>query len=238
MSARIFSQEGFPALGTTSSGVCWSIGRAGGWDSFLAASKRVVGAVQIPVSLDIEAGFGDSAAVVTEHVRQVIELGACGINLEDGCVDGRLGDPTRLVEKICSIRDLCRDQAYPLFLNARTDVFLSGSADLAESIRRGQLYAEAGADMVFVPGLSDAAAIGTFVAEVPAPVNIYAGPTVPPVSQLSELGVRRLSVGCGPQQSALADTRRVARVLCTSGTYSAFTDEWLPFGDLELLCAE
>ena len=92
--------------------------------------------------------------------------------------------------------------------------------------------------MVFVPGLADAAAIGTFVKEIPVPVNIYAGLGVPSVSQLADLGVRRLSVGCGPQQSGLADTRRVARLLRIEGTYGAFTDDCFPYGDVELLCSK
>jgi len=237
VSARLFAAEGFPALGTTSAGVCWSVGRGNGWRAFLEASGRIARAVDVPVSFDIENGFDHRPDVVREHVRGVIEAGACGINLEDGFIDGALADAAIMEDKIRGIRDLCEEMNYPLFVNARTDVFLGGPADLGEAVRRGRLYAEVGADSIFVPGLVDATAIQTFVKEVPAPVNIYALPMVPPVTRLAALGVRRLSVGCGPMQSLLAHAQRIARALRDEGNYASFVDDWMPYEEAEAICA-
>jgi len=208
-SARLFVAEGFTALGTTSAGVCWSVGRGNGWRAFLEACGRIARAVDVPVSFDIEDGF----------------------------IDGVLADAAIMEDKIRAIRDLCEEMNYPLFVNARTDVFLGGPADLGEAVRRGRLYAEVGADSIFVPGLVDATAIQTFVKEVPAPVNIYALPNVPPVIRLAALGVRRLSVGCGPMQSLLAHAQRIARALRDEGNYDSFVDDWMPYKEAEAMCA-
>ncbi len=237
VSARMFASEGFPALGTTSSGISWTIGRSSGWDSFLAASARIVGAVDVPVSLDIEEGFSGTPEGVARHVRQAIEIGACGVNLEDGLADGRLGDASLLVDKLQAAREVCVATSHPLFINARTDVFLGGFDDLSEAIRRGRLYAEAGADMFFAPGIAAKDDIATLVREVPIAVNVYALPGVPSVDELDEMGVGRLSVGCGVLQSALADARRVARGLAASGSYG-FADDWISFDEAESLCID
>jgi len=235
VSARLLESEGFPCLGTTSTGVCWSLGRQGGWEAFLAASARIVGAVDVPVSLDIEAGFSRTPEGVAEHVRQAIGIGACGINLEDGISDRGLGDPALHADKVRAAREVGTQHACPLYVNARTDVFLGGGDDLAEAVRRGQRCAEAGADMFFVPGVRDAGDVAVLVAEVPLPLNVYALPGVPNARELAELGVRRLSVGCGLLQSALADARRRARELLGSGSYG-FGEQWIPFEAVEALC--
>lgn len=237
-SARIFAAEGYPALGTSSTGICWSVGRSGGWPVFLEASARIVRAVSVPVSLDIEAGFADEPAELRQHVQGVIEVGACGINLEDGLVEGVLADAAVLESKIQAVRELAHELEHPLFINARTDVYLGGPNDLAETVRRGRLYAAAGADGFFAPGVTDAALIATLVKEVPLPLNIYAGPGVPAVAQLAELGVRRLSVGCGPMQALLAQTQGIARSLRKGGRYGSFVDNWMPYADAEALCSD
>ena len=236
VSARLLAIEGFPCLGTTSTGICWSLGRYGAWDPFLAASERIVTAVEVPVSLDIEAGFSRTPEGVAEHVRQVIATGACGINLEDGLLDGGLGDAGLHAEKIRAARQVTVSHGYPLYINARTDVFLGGGDDVAEAVRRGQLYAEAGADMFFAPGIREAADITELVNEVPIPLNVYASAGVPATQELAALGVRRLSVGCGLLQSALAKARNHARELFRSGS-CGFVDAWLPFEEVEALCA-
>ena len=238
VSARLFAAEGYPALGTTSTGIYWSAGRAGGWDRFLEASGRISETVEIPVSFDIENGFDEKPEVVRERVRQVIDAGACGINLEDGVVDGVLADIAIIEDKLRAIADLCEEIGFPLFVNARTDVYLGGPAELGEAVRRCQHFAELGADCVFVPGLVDAAAIGALVKEVPVPVNIYAIPGVPSVAQLADLGVARLSVGCGPMQALLAQARGIARSLRDNGDYESFVADWMPFEELEALCHE
>ena len=236
-SARIFAAEGFPALGTTSTGICWSVGRERGWPTFLEASNRIADAVSIPVSFDIESGFSDDLREIEAHVSQVIDAGACGINLEDGFDGGTLIDPQRHVEKLQTIGALCTKRNYPLFVNARTDVFLGGSGDLRDAIDRCNRYVEAGADSVFVPGLIREPDIAVFVREVAVPVNIYALPGVPPPARLLELGVRRISLGCGPHQSALAHIRAIARSLDERTDYRLFTDDWIPYEEAEQLCS-
>jgi len=239
-SARVFASHGFAALGTTSAGVAWTMGYANGqdapWPVFLERCRRIAQAVDIPVSFDIEAGFGDVAETVSDHVRQVIEAGACGINLEDGVADGRLGEPELLEDKIRAIRELSAAVGFPLFINARTDVYLGGMPDetkqLDEAIRRGQRYAEAGADGFFVPGLAQIDAIKEVVKEVRIPLNVYALPGVPGAATLTELGVRRVSVGCGPLQAAMARIRAIARALRDEGDWSSFTDDWLEYGEV------
>jgi len=236
-SARIFAAEGFPALGTTSAGICWSVGRQSGWPTFLEASKRIADAVPIPVSFDIESGFADRLEDLEAHVSQVIDAGACGINIEDGFVDGALVDPQRHVERLQAIAALCRRRDYPLFINARTDVFLGGSEDLRDAMNRCHHYVEAGADGVFVPGLNQESDIAVLAKEVAVPVNIYALPGVPPPARLLELGVRRISLGCGPQQSALAQIRAIARSLNERTDYGVFTENWMPYEEVEQLCS-
>ncbi len=230
-SARLFAHEGFPALGTTSTGICWSIGRENGWSAFLEASRRIAAAVDIPVSFDIEAGFADMPEQVQRHAAQVIDAGACGINIEDGFAGGALTDPQHHAEKIVAIRELAPTRT--LFINARTDVFLGGPNDLGDAIKRCQHYVEAGADGVFVPGLTDERDISVLVREVPAPVNVYALPGVPSPAGLSKLGVKRISLGCGPQQSALAHLQNVARRLDPQTDYSVFTENWMDFAAAE-----
>lgn len=243
-SARIFATEGFPALGTTSSGMAWSMGFACGqdltWPAFLDACRSIARSVDVPVSFDVEAGFGDTAATVCSRVRQTIEAGACGINLEDGMVDGRLHPPDLLIDALRAIREACADLDYPLFVNARTDVYLGGltnaSEQLAETIRRGRRYAEAGADGFFVPGLVEPAAIASVVREVPLPLNVYALPGLPNTDRLRAMGVRRVSVGCGPLQALLSQARAVARALRDDGDWTSFTHDWLTPDEAVTLC--
>ncbi len=234
-SARIFTAEGFSALGTTSAGICWSVGRENGWPVFLEASKRIADAVPLPVSFDIESGFADRLEDVETHVSEVIDAGACGINIEDGFADDALVDPAHHVERLQMIAALRRRREYPLFINARTDVFAGGSGDLSDAIDRCNRYVEAGADGVFVPGLTKESDIALLAREVAAPVNVYALPGVPSPARLRELGVKRISVGCGPQQSALAHLRAIARGLNEHGEYAAFTDDWLAYEEAEQL---
>lgn len=244
-SARVFAAEGFPALGTTSAGIAWTLGQAVGqdapWPLFLNACRQIASAVAVPVSFDVEAGFGDSAELIRDHVQQAIEAGACGINLEDGLVAGKLRDPRLLEEAIQAIREMCVHIGCSLFLNARTDVYLGGVTDeskqLGEAVRRGRLYAEAGADGFFVPGIVQTDAIESVVSEVPVPLNVYALPGLPAAARLQQLGVRRVSVGCGPLQSVLARTRAIARDLRSSADWGSFTDDWLDYDVSVALCS-
>ncbi len=243
-SARVFADAGFPALGTTSSGVAWTLGHASGqeagWPAFLETSRRVAAAVPVPVSFDVESGFADSPEGVVENVHQAIEAGACGINLEDGLVEGGLRELSPVIEALHGIHELCDRLDHPLFVNARTDVYLGGIPDearqLDETIRRGRAFAEAGADGFFAPGIAATDAIRSVVAEVPLPLNVYAIPGLPTATELGKLGVRRVSMGCGPLQSVLAHTRGMARALRRDGDWASFTGDWLEYPDALALC--
>ena len=244
-SARIFAAQGFPALGSTSSGVAWTlgypIGQAAEWPVFLSACRALARAVEIPVSFDLEAGFATSPEGVCERVREAIEAGACGINIEDGFVDGRFAEASVLEDKLRAIRELCAKLDSPLFVNARTDVYLGGVAEetqrLGEAIRRAQRYTDAGADGLFVPGVLEPDAIATLAKETPLPLNVYALPGLPSAARLKELGARRVSLGCGPLQSVLARTRAIANAVRRDGDWGSFTEDWLDHGVAATLCA-
>jgi 2-methylisocitrate lyase-like PEP mutase family enzyme len=228
-SARIVEETGFPAVATTSAGIAFSLGYPDGQKisrkEMLAAVSRVAQAVKVPVTADVEAGYGPRAEDAGETAREVIGAGAVGMNLEDGT-----GDPSNplvelalQVEKIRAVREAADALRVPLVLNARTDAYLEQAGEPGkrydETLRRLHAFREAGADCLFVPGLRDAASIGRLVADVRYPVNILAGPGSPPIPELQKLGVARVSLGSGPMRASLGLLRRLAQELRTSGAY-------------------
>lgn len=233
-SARIVEEAGFPALATTSAGIAFTLGYPDGQrihaDRMMAAVARIAQAVRIPVSADVESGYGNDPERVARMARAVIMAGAVGLNLEDATGDPEqpLLDLSLQVEKIHAIRSLANKLDVPLVINARTDVYLlqvgEPSSRYDETIRRLSAYRDAGADCVFVPGLGDLTTIKRLVAEVSCPVNILAGPGSPPISELRSAGVARVSLGSGPMRAALGTLRRIAEELKTSGTYALLAD--------------
>ncbi|MGH7785360.1 MAG: isocitrate lyase/PEP mutase family protein, partial [Candidatus Binatia bacterium] len=209
VSARLFAVAGFPALGTTSAGLAWSLGYADGehvpLDLLVDTVARLAALVDVPLTVDIERGYGATPEAVVGLVRRLLAVGAVGINIEDGSAP-----PEVLARTIAALRTLDTETGVALFVNARTDVYfrspLSGAARLAEAVRRLRLFADAGADGVFAPGLADLDEIAQLAGAVPLPLNIYAGDGVPAVAALAAAGVARLSVGCGPMQATLALT--------------------------------
>ena len=227
-SARIFEEAGFAAVGTSSAGIAFSLGYPDGeqmpWAEHLEVLRHIARSVSVPVSADIEAGYGDLARVV----RDVVAAGIVGVNLEDAQADVLLD----LEEQCRCIRETKQS---PLFVNARTDVFwlavgpIEQRLDLA--IHRVKAFVEAGADCVFVPGLNDPGMIAELTAAAGAPVNILGGLGVPSVPQLQQLGVKRVSVGSGTMRSAMGHTRRLAEVLRTAETYECVVDGSVPYAD-------
>jgi 2-methylisocitrate lyase-like PEP mutase family enzyme len=224
-SARVFELAGAPAIATTSSGLAGSLGFPDGEhvsrDLMMEAVARIARTVDIPVSVDIEAGYGATVEAVRETARAVLEAGGVGVNIEDA-----MEEPAHLVERIAAIRDVAAARGVPLFVNARTDLYLrtpgEPAALLDEAVRRLSAYASAGADGLFVPGLGHAPTIARLAAAVDRPLNVLASEGVPPAKELERLGVRRVSVGSGPMRAVVTLTRRIAHELLREGTYSGF----------------
>jgi 2-methylisocitrate lyase-like PEP mutase family enzyme len=230
-SARIIEEAGFPAIATTSAGVAFTLGYPDGEKisraEMLAAVARIARAVKVPVTADVEAGYGNLPEDAAQTARAVIEAGAVGMNLEDA--SGNSGKPLvdlqLQLEKIRAVRETAKSLKIPLVLNARTDVYLlqvgAPATRYDETLRRLQAFRDAGADCLFVPGLRDAPTIGRMVADLKCPVNILAGPGSPPVPDLRKLGVARVSLGSGPMRATLRLLRKLADELKSSGTYAA-----------------
>ncbi|MFK4090300.1 isocitrate lyase/phosphoenolpyruvate mutase family protein [Kribbella sp. NPDC020789] len=216
-SARAIEAAGAPAIATTSAGVAWSLGVADGGglsqSAAIGAIRAIVAAVSVPVTVDIEAGYGDVAATVTA----VLEAGAVGINLEDS-TGGVLDAPTVHADRIRAARAAAVAFGIDLVINARTDTYMFG--DGTDTIVRAHLYAEAGADVLFVPAVVDAPTIRTLAADSPLPLNVMVGPGAPSVSELTDLGVARVSVGPAITTRAYAVAAEAATELLKSGTYN------------------
>jgi 2-methylisocitrate lyase-like PEP mutase family enzyme len=230
MSARAVEETGARAIATSSATLSHSIGYADGESAprgeFIAAIARIARAVDAPVTADIESGFGRTPAEVAETIKLVVEAGAVGINLEDGVQErrGELYEVAQALERLKAARSAAAKAGVPIVINARTDVFLLGVGPkeerLAHAVRRANLYREAGAHCLFVPGVRDAQTIGALAAQINGPINILAGPTSPPVGELERLGVARVSVGSWPGLAALTLARNIAQELLGPGTYT------------------
>lgn len=232
ITARIFESAGFPAIGTTSAGIAATLGYVDGQkigcDEMLRAVRRIVSSVRIPVTADIEAGYGATPGEVVENVERFIESGIAGINIEDS-INGSRGaqEPAcRQAEKIAAIRVLADQVDIPLVINARIDSMHRGGRDkealLEETFHRAELYLKAGADCIFVFGEQDKSTISRIVQAVDGPVNILVGALTPSIRELKELGVARVSIGPGAMKATLSLVKQIADELMTEGTYESF----------------
>ncbi len=234
-SARIVEEAGAAAVATTSAGVGWGLGFGDGErlsrERAVELIARVVATVDVPVTADIEAGYGEAAEDVAATVRGVLAAGAVGINLEDAS-HAPEGPAVRSTEenaaRIAAARQAADEVGVPLFINARTDVYLASVGEpetrLDETLERAAAYVAAGADGVFVPGVVDFETVTALVKGVAAPLNVMVWPGAPSVGEFAELGVARISVGAAIAQSVHALTRRAAREVLTSGTYTSFAE--------------
>jgi 2-methylisocitrate lyase-like PEP mutase family enzyme len=233
-SARIFENAGFPALGTTSAGVAYTLGYPDGErltrDEMIEAVGRITRRVHIPVTADVEAGYGDPAATA----RAVWAAGAVGMNLEDTTDDGLL-DLDRQLQAIRAIRETTPE----MVLNARTDIFLNAIGDeptrFDRAVERLNAYRDAGADCLFAPGVRDRETIARLVKAVRGPLNILAGPGSPPISEMQSMGVARVSVGSGPMRATLGLVSRIAEELRDRGTYESIMTGAIPYADVNRL---
>ncbi|MDP8913051.1 MAG: isocitrate lyase/phosphoenolpyruvate mutase family protein [Pseudomonadota bacterium] len=220
-SAKVVAQAGARAIATGS----WSVAAAHGYqdgeklplDLALANLARIVAAVDLPVSVDLERGYGDDAAAVGRTVAQAIAAGAIGCNLEDSKDEHRFYDTREQSERLRAARGAAEAAGLRFFINARVDIFLRSPASahgrdlLEQALERAAAYAEAGASGIFVPGLADSALIAAFCEACPKPVNIMAAPGVPPTDQLSALGVARISHAGGPYRRTMKFLEDAAR---------------------------
>jgi 2-methylisocitrate lyase-like PEP mutase family enzyme len=213
---------GAKAIATSSAGVAWSLGvpdSAGlGAQRVAAVVERIVAAVDVPVSADIEAGYEDVAATVSA----VLQAGAVGVNIEDSRA-GVLFSATEQAGRLQRARVVADDAGLRLWINARTDVFLTGSGQLEEALARSAAYAEAGADSLFVPGLVDPAGIAA-LASGPLPVAVMAWSGAPPAAELAAAGAVRISLGSAIAQAAYQVAARAALELLIDGTYRSVAD--------------
>lgn len=237
MSARLVEAAGAKAIATTSAGVSWALGYPDGQgltrDMMLESVRRMVDAVSIPVTADVESGYGNgSPDDVAATARGVIEAGAVGLNLEDS--PGRDGAPMLDIavqaERLSAARAAADAAGVRLFVNARIDTYIKKVGDddtqrFDETVRRAKAYVAAGADGVFVPLVYNADVIARLVTAVGAPLNLIGGPGVPSIPELQRLGVARVSVGPGLARAVMSFVRRSATQLLTDGTYDTLADQ-------------
>ncbi len=228
-SARILEECGFKAIATSSAGVAFSLGYPDGQrisrSEMIEAIARIARAVKVPVTADVEAGYGDRPEDAGLTASGVITAGAVGMNMEDGQDDPSqpLIDLALAVEKIRAVREAALADGVQIVLNARTDVYLAEvglpKSRYDETVRRLTAYRDAGADCLFAPGVREPSTIERLVRDLKWPLNILAGPGFPSVPELQKLGVARVSLGSGPMRAALGLLKRMAEELKTSGTY-------------------
>jgi 2-methylisocitrate lyase-like PEP mutase family enzyme len=239
-SAAMIAAAGAQAIATTSAGVSWSLGRPDGQhltrSEMAGVVARIAAAVDLPVTADIEGGYGSDPDAVAATVRAVIDAGAVGINLEDSGAPGGLFAPADQAGRLAAARAAAAEAGLPgLVINARTDVFLFGIGEpagrLDDVIARAAAYAEAGADSLFVPGLLDLDILAALTGKVSLPVNVMAGPGAPDVAALRAVGVRRVSLGQAITQAAYTLARRAAAEVLTAGTYGTIASAD-SFGDI------
>jgi 2-methylisocitrate lyase-like PEP mutase family enzyme len=235
-SARILEQAGFPAVATTSAGIAWSLGVADGGalnrETMLDHVGRIVAAVSVPVTADLEAGYGNTADEVGETVARAVMLGAVGANIEDARTDGLYG-VEEAVDRIAAARAAAPSGTF--VLNARTDTYFAGpEADaFDETVERAVRYLQAGADCVFVPGVVEEDTIRRLAHAIPGPLNVVAGlASTTDARTLFSLGVKRVSLGGSLARASLSMLERAGRELLDSGTLG-FLDGAIAYADLQ-----
>ena len=242
-SARIVEHAGFQAIATSSAAVANSLGYPDGErisrGEMLEAVRRIAAKVSVPVSADLEAGYGESAGEMTETARALIEAGAVGLNLEDGVDESALIPIEQHVEKVKCIREAGEGLGVHVVINARTDVYLAGIGELSrrfdDTIERLTAYRDAGADSLFVPGVYDAETIGRLAKALPGPLNVLANPKSPSIPELERMGVRRLSFGSWPARAALGLFARFSRELAQKRTFATLDDWAIPYAEMNRL---
>jgi 2-methylisocitrate lyase-like PEP mutase family enzyme len=240
-SARLFESLGATAIATSSAGVAWALGYKDGRfapvDEILAVTARMSRLLSVPLSVDLENGYSDDPKIVAGNVMRLVDLGVAGINLEDGP-----DDPALLASKIEAIRNAVSKAGLDLFVNARSDVFLASLVEdsklLDESISRGRLYAEAGADGFFLPGIKKADDIKAVAVDISLPLNVLAWPGLADATELGKLGVRRLSAGSGIAQVLWSNAKKLAEDFLQTGQSEPLSTSSMPYPQMQNLFPE
>jgi 2-methylisocitrate lyase-like PEP mutase family enzyme len=242
-SARVIAAAGFPSVATSSAGVAYVLGYPDGQKigrgEMLDMVRRVAEAVAVPVTADVEAGYGTTPESAAETARGVAAAGAVGMNLEDTSGAGELLPIELQAERVRAARAAAEAVGVPLVINARTDAF--GVAGLAaddrprEAVRRANAYLAAGADCAFVPFVSDRGLIERLAREIKGPLNVLGTPAAPPIPDLQRLGVRRVSVGSGIARAAYGLARRIALELKEKGTYQLMAEGAISYAEMQRL---
>jgi len=246
-SARVLEELGYPAIATTSAGVAFSLGYPDGQrvsrDEMLEVVERIACAVRVPVTADMEAGYGTTLADMAETAKAIVAAGAVGLNLEDvtGETESSQVNTELQAEKIRTIRRVSASLGVPLVINARTDAYLmpigAEATRFERTVERLRAYRAAGADCVFAPGVKERELIEKLVKAVAAPLNILVTPGCPPIPELEELGVARASIGSGVMRSTLGLVRRIGKELLETGTYASTFEGAIPFAEVNALLA-
>ena len=244
-SARILEELGYPAIATTSAGIAFSLGYPDGQrvsrEQMLEVVARIAHAVRVPVTADMEAGYGTTPKDMSETAKALIAAGAIGMNLEDvtGEDESSHVNMTLQVEKIRAIRETASSLGVPLVLNARTDTYLMpiGPAETRfdRTVERLRAYRQAGADCLFAPGLRDGETIRKLVAALDGPLNILLMPGGPSLGELGKMGVARASAGSAVMRATLSLVQRFGKELMQAGSCDFLFDGTIPHAELNRL---
>lgn len=245
ISARVVEDAGFPAVATTSAGVAAVLGYPDGQRvpqrEMLEFVARIARAVSVPVTADMESGYGISPADVAEMARALVDAGAVGLNLEDvtGDDEGSQVEIGLQTEKIAAVREASAAAGVRLVINARTDVYLMPigpeETRFERTVERLRTYRKAGADCVFAPGIRDRETIEKLVRAIDAPLNILLQPGGPSVAELEKLGVARASIGSGTMRAALGTARKFAKALSEYRDHAEFMKDAVPYDEVNRL---
>jgi 2-methylisocitrate lyase-like PEP mutase family enzyme len=234
ISARIVVGAGFPAVATTSGGVAWALGYADGevapWEEVVDATRRIVRSVNVPVTADIETGYGDTPEALARSIGDIIGAGAVGVNLEEGLRTSppSLRPTADMAARIGAAREAARAAGVPIVINARTDLYIKNigedpEARFDETVARGRAYLAAGADCFYPIALRDPATIGRLTSVLAAPVNIMVRAGLPNIAELEALGVRRASTATALPLIAMGVVRQSLEQLRATRRFDAIS---------------
>ncbi len=242
--ARLLAHLGFEALATTSAGYAFSVGQRDntiGRDEMMAHLSAIASATDLPVSADLENGFGDPPEVVAETIRLAAATGIVGCSIEDMSRQPghSIYEHEFAVERIRAAAEVVRGLSFPFTLTARSENYLVGRPDLGDTIKRLQAYQEAGADVLYAPGLTSKEDIAAVVGSLDRPVNVLMGLQGVQLSlaELSAIGVKRVSIGSALSRVAIGGFLRAAREMREHGTFT-FTEDAVSYRDISAMFAE